>query len=537
MKTQTRPRDGNGSPRQLGDRKRKVFFWRDGQRAIFMPLVGMRIANRLSSAAEVCRRANLPPAWFTKLRQRAQQRRDLFLLDYLYGIEEAKGLKLLYRSYGIKRGARAGELLVEPEMIAFHDQAYPHVVATEARRLGTVGTSGSMLKAIRDACPNDYQFQRWAESWVFRGGEAWGEMPLRDVRVHVVSEREARVLESAFDFNFALTDPSVRRQNTSYPAWLNSFPASTAHELYFWVQWLFGGPEPAGWVVVTDEMKRVRREHVFDRVCEQAHVNKVLIKKRLAEPWINDAVSAAVAGGSRYVNAESMNAFEGWQSLQPQTRRMLWGYVEASRQKSKFKNAGVDVSRKTGWLNRAASVGSDCRGDLEAFLAGRPVTGWRDPRTYGVIGTTLYLPPPAAGDFRLIAATRSRELGLSAVLNKLTRATSQICLEMAILSIALPRPVQGRVPAYWGLFRSAIARGAASAKRNALLHAEPLPEHNRRRRRGRPTNQDKVERDRQIVADWQTREYTDFGVLGRKWNLSRGAIKNIIDRATRRRPR
>jgi len=148
-------------------------------------------------------------------------------------------------------------------------------------------------------------------------------------------------------------------------------------------------------------------------------------------------------------------------------------------------------------------------------------------------------------------------------------ATSELmdatpCAVLWFLDCVLPAPPRGKASAYRkavGLVarsrRSVVrtsgtmaaapaiaaeSKGEAHANSSAagLLPpaAEAMLEHNRRRKRGRPVDAAKQERNRRIVEAWQTGEYKNFADLGNAFGqMPRGTVKNIVDKATRKKRR
>ncbi len=174
-------------------------------------------------------------------------------------------------------------------------------------------------------------------------------------------------------------------------------------------------------------------------------------------------------------------------------------------------------------------------------------------RRRGQIADRVYLPFPLMTAFQNKAKAAWKESEIWRLADDLP------CFSLWFADSVLPAPKRGRRCPYREALGLAQKRSAAyrTLYRNdpealrierptvrtpptdvaALVHdnsAEPLPEHNRRRRRGRPVDPQVAQRNAEMIEAWRSREYSNFGKLGQRFGVSRAVAKKVIDSAVKR---
>lgn len=507
--------------RKRGRRIRAMIFC-DGKRWVFLPTKGMRLNHEASRPSAICDRAGLD---FTRTWKRW---RELFerpgfewLRPYLFGAPRP--------AEPVKRK------LIAPEMIRFRREGNRRAVSDSAKKNGDRIACGyqDVGRQIGLAAKVGTSEHAFIGDWVFRGGTGFDDS-LDALPVRVVRPAEAAALLNGFDYVAIEGSSGDLNKRQSYREYLARKPESIP--LATWVHFLFTAVEPPGWFVLTKVHHEVRRRAAFRRRCDSAGFNHTRIANLLRTDALQSLVRRAIDNPAAFPNEEKFQAQLEMQGLVNGAAAQLWRYVLKSRSGAILDEGGGSASWRTQTLEKAGRIlGPAGRNLIETFITGGDIHTWRDPRACGEIAPRVLLPWPGLAEFQ--EGARSRLAGALRALASIAQDTSQACRDALLLRLTIPDTKLGRPAAGKGTTPAAppgtAPLQATAPPTPAATSLEPLPEHNRRRKRGKKPDPKIAARNKRIVVAWQSRQYADFGKLGKEFDMTRGAVKNVIDRATR----
>ncbi len=201
-----------------------------------------------------------------------------------------------------------------------------------------------------------YKMLEWFHAWLLSGQEA-------PEGIRIVTDLQAGRCRKAWDYIrfFHEIDGKTNRTRVAYYDWVSEKGLGSLA----WRVWLYGGPVPAGGLVVSEALQRLRHERTQQAICEAAGINYETYRKGKREPHIAEAFKAAYENAS----AAGRPSREGiGNGLQASVLKWIWAYAESAREAKCLERAGICNSAYNNALRDAERIG--VKDTLIDFLQG-----------------------------------------------------------------------------------------------------------------------------------------------------------------------
>jgi hypothetical protein len=346
-----------------------------------------------------------------------------------------------------------------PSEIALHDAAID--AGGELRDHALERAAGVSRNSIRDALQRRASIA-WLPAYLRKGAD-----PPPDVRS--VTRGEMDRLCRLFNHPGILR--RLRATTSAYDEWFarGIFPAD---EPIAWLLYLYGWSVPAGWLVITESMERLRSERTTEAICRAAKIAE-------SQPyrWRRRADTSAAFEGlcrsARNISGSSEAEPPKADRLGLRTMTAMRRFANAARLAECCRRAGLAVNSYYAMLARVKDPASKTA--LEDFLSGaeRDRTGFRFAKTFGVIGPKLFRPPPLMREF--VGETRRLASPEDCGISRLMKLP---CFGLLVAEFALPRSHRGtRHAMEWfqtaaGIGESRVASAIAPPSDRDSAHIE-----------------------------------------------------------------
>jgi hypothetical protein len=204
--------------------------------------------------------------------------------------------------------------------------------------------------------------------------------------------------------------------------------------------WMYGGPAPNGWTVITGSMQRLHSERTPAAICTAAAVDYCThLAGQKLEPQ-RSALSVAMekASGGGVKSPEAFMENEACRDLDPRTLRRLWSYATAATLAACCHRADVYKPDYFKWKSDAQRTSDEtAANELARYLDGHftDTNGQQIGMRRGALVDGLYLPPAKMLDFREVARTAMA----SASVMQLFKELPSGCVRQWMLKWACPQ--------------------------------------------------------------------------------------------------
>lgn len=450
MQTATKRRKGpERRERKRGRRIRSLIFC-DRKRWVFLPTPGMRLCDDASQPSSICDRAGiaLSTTW-KRWRELFGRPGFAWLRPYLFG--------------GPRPSEPVQRKLITPEMVSFRREGNRKAVSDAAKKKAAHDVRENTANAASEAtAPTACGYQdierqislaadvgtsarAFIEDWVFCGGTGFASA-IDGLPVRVIRPGEATALLDGFDYVAIEGSDGALNKRQSYREYLARKPASIPPAT--WVHFLFTGVEPPGWFVLSKVHREIRRKAGFRGRCESAGLNHTRIRNLLkADAALESTVRRAIDNPTAFCREEKFLAEPPLLSLTKSEAAQLWRFVIKSRGAEILADGGGSPSWRSQTLEKAERIlGSAGREFVEAFIEGRAIETWRDPRACGEIASRALLPWPGLPEFQ--EAARRRLGPALRALASIEQDTSHACRVALLLHLTIPDAKLGRQTPY-----------------------------------------------------------------------------------------
>lgn len=234
------------TPRKLARQKFAGAIYRANEQTLFVPNHAMRRVRAAASRGAILERSEVKRSTWDRWQRTLGANHWLF--DWLYWEGEAPSGIVHVSTQRLRKQFSKGEFCLEPEMASFRRQSSIPALARAANVHR--GTIDNWLARYEEP---------WFRSWLLRAATPPG--------IHVARESDAEACRRAWDYLAIAADVSA---GSAYYLWLkDSLPRENWTA---WVGWLFGGPAPEGWCIVTPELAELRFRLSPRGICRAAGV-------------------------------------------------------------------------------------------------------------------------------------------------------------------------------------------------------------------------------------------------------------------------
>jgi hypothetical protein len=270
-------------------------------------------------------------------------------------------------------------------------------------------TAGGYQAALRAAGLTDalvskwgrrYRRLPWFRTWLLKGGEV-------PAAVFVPTLTQLRAVYHAWDYVGICAEAGLHA--TSYDRWFQRGLLPSPD----WLQWLYGAPAPAGWLVVSEALQAFRRERTHKAVARAAGITPSLVSLWQKNEACRQALALAVAylAGSGRHSPEALGRHPEWSRLHPATKTSMWRFAEAATLGASCDRAGVGRSVILKALRSARDLdngsGQTVAAALQRYLHLADHAGpGREYQTEGMIVPGLFVPTGSMLAFQKAAGRR-----------------------------------------------------------------------------------------------------------------------------------